>query len=54
VVATLETKNACIAEDLGEEAGLSYGQHVNHRVSKDVTEQCEDLLTPKPDVSRNA
>jgi hypothetical protein len=34
VVATLETKNVCIAEDFAEEIGLSYGQYVNHRVSK--------------------
>ena len=36
-----------------EEIGLSYGQYVNHRVSKGVTEQYEDLLAPKPDVFRN-
>jgi hypothetical protein len=53
VVATLETKNLCIAEDFAEEIGLSYGQYVNHRVSKGVTEQYEDLLAPKPDVFRN-
>ena len=34
MVATLETKNVCIAEDFAEEIGLSYGQYVNHRVSK--------------------
>ena len=54
MVATLETKNVCIAEDFAEEIGLSYGQHVNHRVSKGVTEQYEDFLVPKPDVFRNA
>ena len=54
MVATLETKNVCIAEDFAEEIGLSYGQYVNHRVSKSVTEQYEDLLAPKPDVFRNA
>jgi hypothetical protein len=43
VVATLETKNVGIAEDFAEEIGLSYGQYVNHRVSKGVTEQYEDL-----------
>jgi hypothetical protein len=48
VVATLETKNAWFAEDFAEEIGLSYGQYVNHRVSKNVTEQCEDLLAPNP------
>ena len=53
MVATLETKNVCIAEDFAEEIGLSYGQYVNHRVSKGVTEQYEDLLAPKPDVFRN-
>jgi len=42
VVATLETKNVCIAEDFDEEVGPSYGQYVNHRVSKGVTEQYED------------
>jgi hypothetical protein len=50
VVATLETKNVCIAEDFAEEIGLSYGQYVNHRVSKSVTEQYEDLLASEPDV----
>jgi hypothetical protein len=50
VVATLETKNVCIAEDFAEEIGLSYGQDVNHRVSKSVTEQYEDLLASEPDV----
>jgi hypothetical protein len=54
VVATLETKNVCIAEDFAEEIGLSYGQYICHRVSKGVTEQCEDLLAPKSDVFRNA
>jgi hypothetical protein len=53
VVATLGKKNVCIAEDFAEEAGLSYGQYVNHRMSKGVTEQYEDLLAPKPDVFRN-
>ena len=53
MVATLETMNICIAEDFAEEIGLSYGQYVNHRVSKGVTEQYEDLLAPKPDVFRN-
>jgi hypothetical protein len=48
VVATLETKNVCIAEDFAEEIGLSYGQYVNHRMSKGVTEQCEDFLAPNP------
>ena len=50
MVATLETKNVCIAEDFAEEIGLSYGQYVNHRVSKSVTEQYEDLLASEPDV----
>jgi hypothetical protein len=54
VVATLKkTKNGCIAEDFAEEIRLSYGQYFNHRVSKGVAEQCEDLLAPKPDVFRN-
>jgi hypothetical protein len=53
VVATLGKKNVCIAEDFAEEVGLSYGQYVNHRMSKGVTEQYEDLLAPKPDVFRN-
>jgi hypothetical protein len=52
VVATLETNNVCIAEDFAEEVDRSYGQYVNHRVSKGVTEQCEDLLAPKPNVFR--
>ena len=54
MVATLETKNVCIAEDFAKEVGLSYGEYANHRVSKDVTEQYEELLAPKPDVFRNA
>ena len=54
MVATLETKNVCIAEDFAEEVGLSYGQYFYHLVSKSVTEQYEDLLAPKPDVFRNA
>ena len=51
--ATLEAKNVRIAEDFAEEIGLSYGQYVNHRVSKGVTEQYEDLLAPKSDVFLN-
>ena len=54
MVATLETKNVCIAEDFTEEIGPSYGQYVNHQVSKGVTEQQEDLLAPKLGVFFNA
>ncbi len=54
MVATLKTKNVCIAEDFAEAIDLSYGQYVNHRVSKGVMEQYEDLVAPKPDVFRNA
>ena len=50
MVATLKTKNVCIAEDFAEAIDLSYGQYVNHRVSKGVMEQYEDLVAPKPDV----
>jgi hypothetical protein len=53
VVATLETRNVCIAEGFAEGIGLWYGRYVNHRVSKGVTEQYEDLLAPKSDVFLN-
>ena len=54
MVATLETKNVCITKDFAEEIDLSYSQYVNHRVSKGVTKQYENLFAPKPDVFRNA